>query len=130
DVEGNIGYQAPGLVPVRESATHDTPPGFYPAPGWEERYAWQGWVDFESLPHVLNPEDGIIVAANQAVTPGSRPFLTSESDKGYRATRILELLEQRMEAGRLTVEDMGQIQLDDTNTFAPEILPYLLAVDL
>lgn len=35
-----------------------------------------------------------------------------------------------MEAGPLTVEDMGQIQLDDTNTFAPEILPYLLAVDL
>ena len=130
DVEGNIGYQAPGLVPIRESATHGTPPGFYPAPGWEERYAWQGFVDFEALPHVLNPEDGLIVAANQAVTRGSRPFLTSESDKGYRSTRILELLQERMDAGPLTVEDMTQIQLDDTNTFAPKILPYLLDVDL
>ena len=40
------------------SATHGTPPGYLPAPGWDESYAWQGWVDFEDLPSVLNPEDG------------------------------------------------------------------------
>lgn len=130
DVEGNIGYQAPGLIPVRESATHGTPPGFFPAPGWDPDYAWTGWVDFEDLPHSLNPEDGIIVTANQAVVRGSRPFLTSEFAQGYRSTRILELLEDALRDGPLTGEDMARIHLDDTNAFALSVVPYLLAVDL
>ena len=130
DIEGNIGYQAPGLVPIRESATHGTPPGFYPAPGWDPAYAWTGWVDFEDLPHSLNPEDGIIVTANQAVARGGHPYLTSEYDLGYRSTRIMELLEQKLEEGPLTPLDMAQIQLDDTNTFALSVVPYLLDVDL
>ena len=130
DVEGNIGYQAPGLVPVRESATHGTPPGFYPAPGWDPTYAWTSWVDFEDLPHALNPEDGIIVTANQAVTRGSRPFLTSEFDMGYRASRISELLQERLEEGPLTAANMAQIQLDDVNSFALSVVPYLVDIEL
>lgn len=130
DTEGNIGYQAPGLVPIRRSATHATPPGFYPAPGWDEQYAWTGWVDFEDLPTAYNPEDGIIVAANQAVTRGSTPFLTSEWDKGYRSTRILDLLQEAIEEGPLTGADMSRIQLDDTSDFALAVVPYLTAIDL
>src|SRR5690606_32072261 len=131
DTEGNIGYQAPGLVPVRRSATHGTPPGFYPAPGWDEAYAWSGWVDFEEMPHALNPEDGVIVAANQAVARGATPFLTSEWDKGYRSTRILELLTGRIEEGTpLAVEDMAQVQLDDRNAFAEVLVPHLLRLEL
>ncbi|MFK5688769.1 penicillin acylase family protein [Ornithinimicrobium sp. LYQ92] len=130
DTEGNIGYQAPGLVPIRQSATHATPPGFYPAPGWQEQYAWNGWVDFEDLPYAFNPEDGMVVAANQAVMRGSTPFLTSEYDKGYRSTRILDLLEARLEEGPLTTTDMQQIQLDDTSTFALELVPQLTEIEL
>ncbi|PZU49848.1 MAG: penicillin acylase family protein [Arsenicicoccus sp.] len=130
DTEGNIGYQAPGLVPIRRSSTHATPPGFYPAPGWEEQYAWQGWVDFEDLPSSYNPEDGIVVAANQAVVRGSTPFLTTEYDKGYRSTRILDLLQERLGEGPLTSADMSEIQLDDTSTFALDVVPYLTDVEL
>nr|WP_237770045.1 penicillin acylase family protein [Ornithinimicrobium sp. CNJ-824] len=118
-------------MPVRRSATHGTPPGFYPAPGWDEAYAWTGWVDFEEMPHALNPEDGVIVAANQAVARGATPFLTSEWDKGYRSTRILELLTDRIEAGEpLDVQAMGQVQLDDNNAFAEVLVPHLLRLDL
>ncbi|WP_281965742.1 penicillin acylase family protein [Serinicoccus marinus] len=130
DTEGNIGYQAPGLVPVRRAATHGTPPGYFPAPGWDEQYAWSGWVDFADLPSAYNPEDGLVVAANQAVVRGSTPFLTSEYDKGYRSTRILELLQERLEQGPLTTADMNDIQLDDTSTFALEVVPYLTSIDL
>ncbi|WP_131103585.1 penicillin acylase family protein [Ornithinimicrobium sufpigmenti] len=130
DVEGNIGYQAPGLVPIRESATHGTPPGFYPAPGWDPAYAWDGWVDFDDLPHSLNPEDGVIVTANQAVTSRTRPFLTSEYAMGYRSTRILELLQERLEQGPLTPTAMAEMQLDDTSPFALSVVPYLLDVEL
>uniref|UniRef100_UPI003159305F penicillin acylase family protein n=1 Tax=Ornithinimicrobium sp. CNJ-824 TaxID=1904966 RepID=UPI003159305F len=134
DLRGHRGQHrlpAPGLVPVRRSATHGTPPGFYPAPGWDEAYAWTGWVDFEEMPHALNPEDGVIVAANQAVARGATPFLTSEWDKGYRSTRILELLTDRIEAGEpLDVQAMGQVQLDDNNAFAEVLVPHLLRLDL
>ena len=130
DTEGNIGYQAPGMIPVRRSATHATPPGFYPTPGWEEQYAWTGWVDFEELPTAYNPEDGIIVAANQAVARGSTPFLTSEWDKGYRSTRILALLQSTLEDGPLSADDMSRIQLDDTSSFALAVVPYLTDIDL
>ncbi|SOC54002.1 penicillin acylase family protein [Ornithinimicrobium cerasi] len=130
DTEGNIGYQAPGLIPVRRSATHGTPPGFYPAPGWDSAYDWTGWVDPNDLPWTLNPDDGMIVTANQAVVRGGRPFLTTEFDKGYRSTRILELLQSHLDEGPLTTATMQQIQLDDRNTFAERLIPYLLAVDL
>lgn len=131
DVHGNIGYQAPGLIPVRRSATHGTPPGYLPAPGWDASYDWQGFVEFESLPWVLNPQDGVIVAANQAVVRGSMPFLTSEFDQGYRSTRILELLTEQIDAGEpITVETMAQIQLDDHNPFAEMLVPYLLSAEL
>ena len=131
DTEGNIGYQAPGLVPIRRSATNGTPPGYLPAPGWDDAYAWQGWVEFDDLPWAYNPEDGVIVTANQAVVRGTTPFLSSEADKGYRSTRILELLEQQIEAGTpLTVESMTQLQLDDHNPFAEVLVPYLLRTDL
>ncbi|MGD8151187.1 penicillin acylase family protein [Ornithinimicrobium sp. Y1694] len=130
DVEGNIGYQAPGQIPIRTSATHGTPPGYYPAPGWDRAYDWTGWVDFEDLPWTYNPPSGKIVAANQAVVRGTRPFLTTEYDKGYRSTRILELLENHLEEGPLSVEDMQQIQLDDRSAFAEVLTPYLLAAQL
>ena len=130
DTDGNIGYQAPGLVPIRGSATHGTPPGFYPAPGWEQEYAWDGWVDFAELPYVLNPDDGIIVAANQAVVRGQRPFLSTEFDKGYRSDRIEVLLQQELAAGKLTVQTMQRMQLDDRNAFAETLVPYLLDADL
>lgn len=131
DTAGNIGYQAPGLVPVRTSATHGTPPGYYPTPGWDKTYDWRGYVDFEDLPSVYNPSDGVIVAANQAVVRGSTPFLTQDPDRGYRSTRILDLLTEQIETGTpLTVEAMTQLQLDDRNPFAEVLVPYLTAIDL
>ncbi|WP_153398283.1 penicillin acylase family protein [Ornithinicoccus halotolerans] len=128
DVEGNIGYQAPGLVPVRESSTNGAPPGFWPAPGWNSSYDWQGWVPFDQLPHALNPEDGVIVSANQAVTAGSRPFLTTEWADGYRSERIRTLLEQQQQQGPLTTGAMTRIQTDATSDFADTLLPVLRQV--
>jgi penicillin G amidase len=130
DTEGNIGYQAPGLIPVRETSTSGAPPGFWPAPGWLSTYDWKGWVPFSQLPSVLNPEDGVIVTANQAVTPHSTPFLTSEWDKGFRAGRIATLIDERLEGGELGVEDMTAIQLDTYNSFAETLLPWLERVEL
>ncbi|WP_353951159.1 penicillin acylase family protein [Knoellia sp. S7-12] len=131
DVDGHIGYQAPGQVPVRVSAFPGSPPGYWPAPGWDEAYDWQGDVPFESMPTSLDPTEGIIVAANQAVTASASPFLTTQWDHGYRAQRIRELLEAATTDGRkVTVAQMADLQMDSRNEFAPTLVKALLAVPL
>jgi penicillin G amidase len=130
DRQGNIGYQAPGLIPVRESSTNSAPPGYWPSPGWNSAYDWKGWVPFEQLPWTLNPDDGVIVAANQAVARSSTPFLTTEWDKGYRSQRIADLLATEIARGPLTASTMQAIQTDTYNSFADTLVPYLMSVNL
>jgi penicillin amidase len=127
DRDGNIGYQAPGLVPVRRSDTPGAPPGFWPAAGWRSAWDWKGFVDFEDLPWAYNPPEGMIVTANQAVTASPTPFLTSEWDYGFRAHRIRALLEQE---DKVTPERMSQIQGDTRSEFAPTLVKQLLDIDL
>jgi penicillin amidase len=71
DGDGNIGFVAAGRVPVRR-ADNDLN-GAAPAPGWEARYDWQGWLPFVALPRIINPPDGLIVTANQKITPAGYP---------------------------------------------------------
>ena len=124
DVDGTIGYQAPGAIPVRNGFD-----GRWPVPGWQSRFDWQGELPFERLPSRLNPAEGLIVAANQAVTADSRPFLTADWDYGYRSQRIRDLL-QRKGSDKLSVADMTAIQLDTRNGMAPTLVPYLLRIKL
>jgi len=128
DTEGNIGYQAPGMIPQRQSSTTSAPPGYWPSPGWDSTYDWKGFVPFERMPHVLNPDDGVIVTANQAVAQADRPFLTTEWDKGYRSQRIADLLATAMADGPVDLDTMSTIQYDSYNAFADTLVPYLLEV--
>ena len=114
DREGHIGYQAPGLIPIRQSGND----GYLPAEGWRADDDWTGdYVPFKGLPSVLDPEQGFVVTANQAVTDPDYPFhLTDDWDRGYRAQRIREVLE---EEGELSVTEMAELQLDDRSPLAP-----------
>ncbi len=127
DTDGHIGYQAPGAIPIRRSATPGAPPGFWPAPGWDSQWDWKGTVPFEQMPHVLDPPEGFIVTANQAVTASAKPFLTSEWDYGFRAQRIRTLLAS---TPKVSPELMSQIQGDVRNTYAPSLVERLLAVQV
>ncbi len=126
DREGHIGYQAPGRIPIREPGND----GYLPAAGWRSTEDWTGqYVPFEALPHVLDPEEGFLVTANQEVI-GERDypyFLGRDWDAGFRAQRIRQLLEDR---GQLSVADMTELQLDDRNPMAPALVPLLLEQDL
>jgi penicillin amidase len=121
DREGHIGYQAPGLIPIRK-AGHT---GDYPAEGWSSANDWTGsYVPFDALPTVLDPEDGMITAANQAVVDTRRyPYhLGSSWAYGYRSQRVVDRLQRRERFG---VDDMVELQLDTHNGFAPTFVPYL-----
>ncbi len=119
DRDGNIGYQLPGLIPIRKSGE-----GTLPVPGWVDDYEWVGFIPFEEMPMLYNPKSGYIVSANNpAVGPGFSHNLGMELDFGYRARRIVDLIEGN--SGPLTVDDMKSIQGDTLNLSSFEILPYL-----
>ena len=126
DQKGNIGYIGPGRIPVRAKGD-----GTVPVPGWDSEYEWEGWIPFEQLPQVYNPESGYIVTANNKVVSDDYPFFISSSwAPRYRADRIEELILQFTDGdSKISIEDMIAIQSDQISRQAIELLPYLQAVE-
>ncbi|MCD1571899.1 penicillin acylase family protein [Agromyces mediolanus] len=125
DVDGNIGYQAPGDIPIRTAGD-----GTVPLPGWTSANRWAGAVPFEELPSLLNPERGVIVTANNAVTADG-PFLTADWDLGYRADGIERRLAEALDGGaKLGAEDLAAIQLDTRDANAEAFLPLIAELQL
>ncbi|MFC4782965.1 penicillin acylase family protein [Nocardioides sp. MAHUQ-72] len=125
DTDGHIGYQAPGRIPIRKSGND----GQLPVAGWLPENDWTGdYVPFSGLPNVLDPDEGFIVTANQAVIGQDYPYrLTDDWDQGYRSQRIRDRLS---EEGELSVDEMLALQLDDRNPMGPVLTPFLLDVRL
>jgi penicillin amidase len=144
DVEGNIGYQLPGRVPIRaEGHTGRTP-----IDGTTTANDWRGYVPYEALPRLYNPAQGYIVTANQRIAPPSynaalaerlgaqfgaesRYVDDSDADYGFRAWRLNDLIAKRIAAGqKWSPEQAKSLQADNYNSFAPYLLPPTLALDL
>ena len=107
DVDGNIGYQVPGLWPVRAKGD-----GLLPVPGWTGEYEWTGYASFDELPSAYNPSTNFIATANNRPVPAnfSQKFtLGEEFDPGWRAARITQLLTAK---DKLSLQDLTAIQND------------------
>ncbi|MBE0615974.1 MAG: penicillin acylase family protein [Burkholderiales bacterium] len=122
DTKGNIGYIAPGRVPVRKPANDLK--GLAPAPGWDAKYDWDGFIAFEDLPRSYNPASGEIMTANHKIVAKDYPhFITSEWVLPYRAERIKQLLDA---IPKHTLQSFEKIQADTVSLQVREILPLLL----
>ncbi|GAB7181328.1 penicillin acylase family protein [Kitasatospora sp. Ki12] len=119
----NIGYQAPGTIPVRGKGD-----GTYPALGWDSAYQWKDPIPFGALPWSLNPSSGYIVTANQAVVDQSYKYsLTKDWEYGTRAKEITDQLDGLLKNnGKISPDDMQTLQLDNTNVMAKTLVPLLL----
>ncbi|MFF6995717.1 penicillin acylase family protein [Streptomyces sp. NPDC008313] len=129
DTEGHIGYQLPGRIPTR-SKGHD---GSLPAPGWDPDYRWTGWIPQSALPHEYDPERGYIVTANQAVVDKDKYPYTLTTDWGYgtRSQRITDLIESKIKGGgKISPDDMRQMQIDNSSEIAKLLVPKLLKIDI
>lgn len=123
DVDGNIGFVAPGRVPVRRP--DNDLGGFAPAPGWDARYDWVGFLPYEALPRIWKPAAGSVVTANQDIRPPGYPyFLSAEWTLPYRHDRIVELLAAEP---RHDTASFARIQADVESKAVAEMLPVLLA---
>lgn len=123
DVDGNVGYQSPGLIPIRESPHQ----GLVPVPGWSGEYEWKGYIPFDELPSVLNPPCGFIATANNKVVPDDYPYhLAYEWAAPYRAQRITDLLAADDD---VTMEDIRNIHADTYSLPAEALRSHLLAIE-
>ncbi|OMI39641.1 penicillin acylase family protein [Streptomyces sparsogenes] len=127
DTKNNIGYQAPGKIPTRAKGD-----GRYPAPGWDSRYEWNGYIPQAELPWAYNPKQGYIVTANQAVIGKDYKYtLTDDWGYGARSQRITDLIESKIkDGGKISTEDMQSMQMDNSSEIAELLTPYLLKVDI
>jgi len=124
DVDGNIAYSHPGHVPVRARGD-----GSVPVPGWSGDYEWLGYIPFEELPHLLNPERGYIITANNRIVDDDYPyFLTRDNMVGAdRAARISELIAAQEKIG---VDYVKKMQFDQMSVVAREVISYLRDLDV
>jgi penicillin G amidase len=110
DVDGNIGYQPMGFVPVRLSGD-----GAMPVSGADGKHDWNGYLSFDKMPSLYNPPSGIIATANSKITPEGYPYeLATQWFPPYRVERIYHLLES---GDRLGPADMLALQTDITSEY-------------
>ena len=117
DTQGNIGWQAVGVVPLRPNWN-----GLVPVPG-DGRFEWNGYVPIQELPHVLNPPEGFVATANQENLPPGYLYPVSYFWlEPYRFARIQEVLA----AGTsVTTAEMMQLQNDERSIPARMLVPLL-----
>ena len=106
DKEGNIGWQAVGIAPIRN--THS---GLVPVMG-DGRYEWVDYLPIIEKPNIFNPKEDFFATANQNVTPISydkwNAIGFSWSDP-FRGDRVDDILSSK---NKLSMQDMIDLQVD------------------
>ncbi len=130
--DGTIAYKANGDIPIRKKGD-----GQFPVPGDSSEYGWEGFIPYDELPTVINPEKGYIATANNEIIGEEYPYhITSLWAQPYRYERIVEMLESVKigdideETGKafegFTANEMKAMQMDKKNLYAAEFLPSFL----
>ena len=122
DVDGNIGYQTTGRVPIRAAGD-----GSLPVSGADDAHEWTGYIPFDKLPSIYNPPSGVIATANGRITPDGYPYsISAEWEAPWRAERIYHVLES---GRKFAAADMLALQNDvhsENDLFAAERFVYAI----
>lgn len=116
DVDGNIGWIAAGLMPLRSWS------GLLPVPG-NGKYEWTGFLPFEDLPATYNPASGFVATANHNILPpGYSKPLAYEWAEPFRYDRLVEVLR---DSSGFTRQDFERLQHDELSLPARALIPFL-----
>jgi penicillin G amidase len=124
DREGNIGYQAVGVAPLRPNWD-----GLLPVPG-DGRYEWDGYLPIRALPNATNPEQGFWNTSNENMVPDNYQFRNAVGwtwTDPYRGNRVREVLASGQ---RFNLQDMAQLQNDSLSIPARTLVPLLNGLEL
>lgn len=120
DVDGHIGHQCTGRIPIRKQVER----GY--RNGWDPDHAWAGVIPFEEMPRQIDPPRGFAVSANNRLAPDDFPYpLSGTYSSGHRAHRIRTSLEAK---DRWSEQSCILLQYDITSERARECVPHLLAL--
>jgi penicillin amidase len=120
DTNGNIGWKAAGITPIRPNWD-----GLFPVPG-DGRYEWDGFLGINELPMEFNPSRGWIATANEMNLPEGYPY--EEKKVGFewltpfRRQRIDEVLGKNLNH---TLRDSVKLQTDYLSVPARRIVAAL-----
>ncbi len=119
DVDGNIGWVAAGMAPIRKGWS-----GLLPVPGAEGKYEWQGFLPVSALPQSFNPSNHFIATANHNILPpGYKQELGYEWANPIRFRRISEVLGSAK--AKFNVADFEKLQHDEVSLPASELTAVL-----
>ena len=122
DIDGNIGYQATGHIPIRASGD-----GSLPASGADDAHEWSDFVPFDKLPSIYNPPSGVIATANARITPDGYPYsISAQWEAPWRTERIYHVLES---GRKFSAADMLALESDihsENDLFAAEKFVYAI----
>ena len=122
DVDGNIGYQSTGRVPIR--AVGD---GSLPVSGADDAHEWTGYIPFDKMPSIFNPASGVIATANGRITPDGYPYsISAHWEAPWRTERIYHVLES---GRKFAASDMLALENDvhsENDLFAAERFVYAI----
>jgi penicillin amidase len=105
DVDGNIGYQATGKIPIRASGD-----GSLPENGSDNAHEWISYIPFDQLPSVFNPPSGIAATANGRITADGYPYsISTQWEAPWRTDRIYRVLQS---GKKFSAADMLNLQND------------------
>lgn len=119
DRDGNIGYQAVGVAPLRPNWD-----GLLPVPG-DGRYEWDGYLPILALPNATNPQQGFWNTSNENLVPVNYPFRRAVGwtwADPYRSRRVHEVLASGQ---RFNLQDMARLQNDSLSIPARTLVPLL-----
>ncbi|KGX84299.1 penicillin acylase family protein [Pontibacillus litoralis] len=118
--DGTIAYKANGKIPIYSNGDD----ALLPLEGWKAENEWDGYIPWDELPRVVNPDKGYIATANNKVVGEDYPYHISNNwAQPYRYKRIAQVLEQ---GDDFTAAEMKNLQMDQHNLQGEEFVPIFL----
>ena len=119
DINGNIGLQHGGKIPVRNYGD-----GATITPGTDSKFNWSGLSSFNQLLSIYNPDCGFIFTANYNENKAPKGLLIAQdTDDPYRHKRLKRIFQLK---DKLLLQDFIEMQLDYYSEEAAELLPIML----
>ena len=125
DISGNVAMHHNGKLPIRcEQYKKNI------LPGNSSDFIWNGFIPFNELPSIKNPSRGYVSSANQHPIPDGVEYyyLPGVYWPSHRGHRINQLLDLGVRNDNVDIEYMKEIQNDNFNNYAFDILPHLLPI--
>ena len=116
---GDIAIKQQGLFPAKWYRQGD-----FPMPGFDSSYMWQAMIPANENITMHNPERGFVSSANQyPYDTKTYPYYLGGY---YPYTRGLYVNKRLAASSNITVTDMQNLQTDNYNIYAAQMLPLLL----